>query len=766
MGRPCRPVVRGAFCRTAVAAVALLALAAGAARASEADGGTDGLAIDDAVGDGSAGDGVPSNIAPSAPPMPAEVAESAAVPVPAPSLPVGRAEVFVAGDRSAAELRRSPYPVTVVDVKRYAGRAMNLAELLDRTAGVKIRQSGGVGSASRVSIRGLEGRRVAIFLDGHPLYAPDGNFGINDLPLQLIDRVEIYKGAVPARLGGDGLGSAINVVLRDRSRSYADTGYTYGSYDVQRGWVFGKYVDPVRGIRVGAGVIANYASNDYLMPRPGRTPVRRDHDRFQNVLAGASVELTKTWLTKAKLELGFVANRKEYQGIPVASSSGGGQFNVREARTVSQTYFVGLELEKRDAVPGLDLSYDLLFPTFHSNFRDLATTVYDFDGNPLPNPNGSGEVGRGPNDTNNWRVDVRHRLNASYALGSHHSLNLLSDVARTFDRPSDPAANAAAGVNITPYPGDLLRSVTSLSHEGHFLGDRVIEVVGLKYFYLWSSGTLSSLYDTVTSTPEKVEQQKGEPGWNLALRYRLVDSLFLKASYEHSARLPSAEELFGDGFRIQGSTRLSPEIADNVTAGIYLDVNRDGRRLLLDVSAFASRVHDLIVLGGAFTPNYANVGAAKIQGLEVDLKADLTSFLYVYGNLTWQDLRNDAAFVPGTMQANYLRGLVIPNVPRLFANWGAELYGPSPIGREGRFKVFYDASFTERYYYEYQVSANQSRLLPRYLVNTLGLQHTFADGRYSVNLEANNLADVRRYDDFNVPLPGRTFRVLFRATFL
>lgn len=672
----------------------------------------------------------------------------------------------MAGDRTPGELRRSPYPVTIVDAKKYAGRAMNLAELLDRTAGVKIRQSGGVGSSSRVSIRGFEGRRVAIFLDGHPLYAPDGNFGINDLPLQLIDRVEIYKGAVPARLGGDGLGSAINVVLRDRGQSYVDTGYTYGSYDTQRGWVFTKYVDPVRGVRVGAGAIGNYAANDYFMPRPDAPMVRRDHDRFQNVLAGASIELTKTWLSKAKLEAGFVANRKEYQGIPGASASGGGQFNVREARTVSQTYFLGLELEKREAVPGLDLSYDLLFPVFHSNFRDLATTVYDFDGNPLPNPNGRGEVGRGPNDTDNWRVDVRHRLNASYALGAHHGLNLLSDISRTFDRPSDPAANAAAGLNVTPYPGDLLRSVTSLSHEGHFLGDRLVEIAGLKQFYLWSSGTLSSLYDITTETPERIEQRKGQFGWNLALRYRLVAPLFVKASYERAARLPSAEELFGDGFRIQGSTRLAPEIADNVTAGVYFDASRDGRQLLIDVTAFASRVHDLILLGGAFTPNYANVGAASINGVEVDLKADVTSFLYVYGNLTWQDLRNDTEFVPGTIQPNYLRGLVIPNVPRLFASWGGELHGPSPVGRNARFKVFYDASYVDRYFYEYQVSANQSRVLPRYLVNTLGVQQTFEDGRYSLNFEANNIGDVRRYDDFNVPLPGRTLRVLFRATFL
>lgn len=64
----------------------------------------------------------------------------------------------------------------------------------------------------------MEGNRVQIYMDGYPLNTPDGNFSINDIPLQFIDRIEIYKGIVPPEFGGDGLGSAVNVVTIDTDK--------------------------------------------------------------------------------------------------------------------------------------------------------------------------------------------------------------------------------------------------------------------------------------------------------------------------------------------------------------------------------------------------------------------------------------------------------------------------------------------------------------------------------------------------------------------
>jgi vitamin B12 transporter len=100
----------------------------------------------------------------------------------------------------AKAIKRSVMPVTVISGSQIENRAGDLNEILERQAGVQVKETGGLGSASHISVRGLEGKRVEIYIDGNPLNSPDGSLSINDIPLQFIERIEIYKGTIPAYL--------------------------------------------------------------------------------------------------------------------------------------------------------------------------------------------------------------------------------------------------------------------------------------------------------------------------------------------------------------------------------------------------------------------------------------------------------------------------------------------------------------------------------------------------------------------------------------
>ena len=106
--------------------------------------------------------------------------------------------------KELTEARQQGVPVSVIDGKMLAGRGTSIVEVINHQTGVKIRRVGAVGSETKVNVRGLEGNRVQIYMDGKPLNTPDGSFNINDIPLQYIDRIEIYKGIVPPEFGGDG----------------------------------------------------------------------------------------------------------------------------------------------------------------------------------------------------------------------------------------------------------------------------------------------------------------------------------------------------------------------------------------------------------------------------------------------------------------------------------------------------------------------------------------------------------------------------------
>lgn len=94
-------------------------------------------------------------------------------------------------------------------VKPVVNSLSNLNELVNRTSGVKVRQEGGVGSDYDLSINGMSGNSVRYFIDGVPLETKGSEVSLANLPVNIIDHIEMYKGVVPAYLGSDALGGTI-----------------------------------------------------------------------------------------------------------------------------------------------------------------------------------------------------------------------------------------------------------------------------------------------------------------------------------------------------------------------------------------------------------------------------------------------------------------------------------------------------------------------------------------------------------------------------
>ena len=61
------------------------------------------------------------------------------------------------------------------------------------------------------------------------------SFSLENIPASIVDRVEVYKGVVPAYLGGDALGGAINIVTNESKKNYYDISYRVGSFNTPSG---------------------------------------------------------------------------------------------------------------------------------------------------------------------------------------------------------------------------------------------------------------------------------------------------------------------------------------------------------------------------------------------------------------------------------------------------------------------------------------------------------------------------------------------------
>ena len=57
---------------------------------------------------------------------------------------------------------------------------------------------------------------------------------LNNIPVNLADRLEVYKGVVPVQLGADAMGGAVNVVTNQKANNYLDLSHSYGSFNTNR----------------------------------------------------------------------------------------------------------------------------------------------------------------------------------------------------------------------------------------------------------------------------------------------------------------------------------------------------------------------------------------------------------------------------------------------------------------------------------------------------------------------------------------------------
>ena len=136
--------------------------------------------------------------------------------------------------KEGQRLQRSAEAVSVVDLQKAQQRSSDLGEVLARTQGVTLRRSGGLGSSFRFFLNGLADDQIRFFLDSVPLDLAGFPQGIANMPVNLLERVEVFRAVVPLRFGVDALGGGVNLVTPQSYETGADASYQVGSFHTHR----------------------------------------------------------------------------------------------------------------------------------------------------------------------------------------------------------------------------------------------------------------------------------------------------------------------------------------------------------------------------------------------------------------------------------------------------------------------------------------------------------------------------------------------------
>jgi len=155
-------------------------------------------------------------------------------------------EIVVSATRMSSSLDMVPAFASVISSEQIiSSTASDLGELLETSGFLQLRDYG-IGSSSLVSMRGSSSEQVLVLVDGESLNdSRSGSADFDNIPLNIIDRVEIVRGGQSALYGADAMGGIINIVTKKPGGNFIRSWGRAGSFG-SLGWgteVGGKFAN-------------------------------------------------------------------------------------------------------------------------------------------------------------------------------------------------------------------------------------------------------------------------------------------------------------------------------------------------------------------------------------------------------------------------------------------------------------------------------------------------------------------------------------------
>ncbi|MBG6234981.1 outer membrane cobalamin receptor [Pedobacter sp. CAN_A7] len=676
-------------------------------------------------------------------------------------------ELHVEGKTQVKTQKEQAFNVNVIDAKQLYNTSADLNLALNKTSGVRIREDGGVGSNFSFSLNGFSGKQVKFFLDGIPMDNFGSSLALNNFPVNMAERVEVYKGVLPISLGADALGGAINVVTRSNP-NFTDFSYGYGSFNTHKASLNHAYTHAKTGFTVHTNAFYNFSDNNYKVnispialtgPQAGQKGPEQEVNRFHDGYESATVQLELGVTGKKyadKLLFGVIAsgNERDIQtGVTMDQVFGG---RTAESSSVIPT----LKYKKANLfIEGLDLSLYTAYNMGQNKFIDTTRLKYNWLQETIPTS--AAELTR--SQLKNKDKEGLFTANLAYQLQENHALSfnyVMTDFRRKSSDVEDPQ-------NVTfLYPQQLNKQVMGLAWQATY--DNFTATAFSKLYLLDVSSFERVSNGTTVATYQALSTNTSKMGYGVAGAYFILPKLQAKASYEHTYRMPEAVELLGDGLYTRRNSALKPESSNNINLGALYSFNlQNDHQFGVEASYIFRNAEDYIRLDQAqaqpIDRQYINIGDVRTNGVEGEIRYAWKNKIHASINLTYQNILDKEKFLTSTnltgttVSPNLGYGYRIPNMPYLFGN--ADLgYTFNEVGAgKNALSLNYSLNYVEKYYLTpNHLGQNNQDDIPRQIAHNIMANYAVQQGKYNISLECRNLADNDLFDSYRLQKPGRS----------
>jgi len=574
------------------------------------------------------------------------------------------------------------------------------AELLGQSVGAQLKRQGGRDDFATLSIRGAPSGQLRILLDGVTLgNAASSVVNLADLPVDTVERIEVYRGFAPVGLSPMSAAGVVNVITRDPKHATATAAVGGGSFGSAKVNVGGA--GPVAGGNASAFAAYRHTEGDFDYVNDNGSVNNPNDDTIQKRANNDSdaVENLLRWRRdvgeSAKLQLRNHVYYKD-EGVP-----GLARFAPPSARLETIREIAAASLGGRDGRWNIEqnVNWQRAKLTDYGNFSNTgettATTTAARWGRPLGRSNwltGSSEYTWEGFDQNGESTEVDQEATRS-------SLAIAAGDDWTFERFG-----------------------TTLSFQ-------------LRHQQLWNDDKTTET-GSGRSTDHSTDPRVG-------LRWEPAAGLAIKSNVSSYFRPPTFDELYGSNGFTTGNPDLKPESGIAWDAGFEWTVERDPwGKLQAGYTYFGSNIDNIILvkLWVDRTARAFNETQATIRGHELRMEWKGPAGIALSANYTFQDADNRS--LDKDLRGKDLAGIP-PEEGYARLSW-----------THGLFVFAYDIDVTGKHFIE---SENQDRRLPTRTVQGVSVVIGPFWKNLRLTLEADNIGNSLVPDEIGFPLPGRSF---------
>jgi len=529
-------------------------------------------------------------------------------------------EVVVSGTKTEKRQTDSPVIVNVLSSQTLDNvQACNLAEGLKFQPGLRVETDCQTCNYTQLRMNGLAGGYSQILINGRPIFSPlTGLYGMEQLPVNMIDRIEVVRGGGSSLYGSSAIGGTVNVITKIPKKNAYAVNYNSQLINGQTSdhQVMGNTSVVNKKRNAGVSLFMNYRNRDFY-----------DHndDNFSELplIRNAAIGTNIFYLPKdnQKLELNFsYMNEYRFGGEMVLDKP---VFMVEQAEERTHNVLMGsadYQINFNE-----NQSSAIFYTAFQNTMRDHYTGIIP-DGEPLLQnhlanpPYGTSDVA-----TYNFGLQINHKLN-----------------------------QFLTGKNVITFGSEFLYDDVEDEIPAYdYLIDQTTTDIGL---FLQSDWEIIPQLTLLTGLRADFHNLVNQPVFSprASLFYKLKKNTQFRINYGAGFRAPQAFDadlhiaFAGGGVsRISLSPNLVPERSQSYSASINYD--RPSERFIsgFTVEGFRTRLNQAFFLQPIGQDNFGerfekqNGQGATVQGATVELRANYDKKVQIESGLTIQTSRFD-----------------------------------------------------------------------------------------------------------------------------